>query len=886
MRCVLHCWTKSFLAIAFVFGVLSSSAQDFRATLTGQVTDQSGAFIPGAKVSAVNNSSQTTYTAVTTAKGAYYIPYVLPGTYTVSAAAPNFKTAVQDNVLVVTAQVFNQNFTLQVGQLSQRVVVTSAPPQLDAEDASENNTVSARSIENVPLNGGEIYALIGTTPGSQPTYAANTQMNGYNAQNSYTLGGGIVGNNQFTLNGSNITSQYTYDNQGAGEWTVSPNMDSVQEMDVMTTTYDARYGRTSGGTVNTATKSGTNQFHGAARYAFQGTTLDANSYQNNLFGAPRNGEVQNQFWITFGGPILRNRLFFFFGFEGFHQSLQSSLFENVAPAFLRPGYNGNSGVNFGLVGAMDPSEFPNGLPIYEPGTGVCLSGGSVDSCNSNQIAQTAFPNDTIPASMINSTAASLLKYLPLPNVQGSANLVNGNNYFAQNPGLLHYNQPQIRVDYNLSDRTKLYSYYIYSNGADYQNQNGISGLAENGLVNAVHQTYIATQDVTHVFSPSLTGDFKLSFDRYYADAPDGVSQPTDPTSIGLTMPLPATTSTSYLPQFNILDGWGTGFLNNNGDTTLFGNNIYASASVTNNYSLNVDFTATHSRHTLEFGGEVDEFQFGGFPDGGGNPNGRFSFNSAFTQYDPQNSNCYSPTGVPNPNCQTLQNDQNGSALASFYLGYPASGGIDWIGSIMEGYPVTSGYFQDNWRITKRMTLNMGLRYDVQRGLRERHNNLNRGICLTCINPIGEQASYQANVGNASNVAAWNAAGIDVANLSTVMGGIEFPGVNGQSRDAYNTDWTDWGPRFGFAYTVNPKTIIRGGYGIMYSYGLEGGSSVGETQTTNFTASLDNGNIPTNYFQSGNPFSTGLLPPTGNSLGLETDLGNGASRWTSRTAGSP
>jgi len=879
MSCNFKFWVRGFFALAIIFGVLHGNAQDFRATLTGQVADPSGAVIKGAKVSAVNIDTKTTYTATTTPRGDYYIPYVLPGTYTVTVTAGNFKTAVQEKVLMLASQVFNQNFALQVGSVTDQVVVSSAPPQLETEDASGNNTIGSREIENVPLNGGQIYSLIGTTPGSQVTYGANTQLNGYNAQNSYTIGGGIVGNNQFTLNGSNITSQFTYDNQGAGEWTVSPNLDSIQEMNVMTTTYDARYGRTSGGTVNSVSKSGTNQYHATARYAFEGTTMNANSYQNNLNDSPRNGQVQNQFWITAGGPIIKNRLFVFFGFEGFHQSLASSLFENVAPAYLRPGYNGNSGINFGLAQTMDPTDFPYGFPIFEPGSAVCLAGGPVTSCNSNEIAQTEFPNDTIPASLINPTAVAVLKFLPLPNVANAENLVSGNNYFAQDPGLLHYNQPQGRVDYNLTDRTKLYSYFIYSNGAAYKNNNGFSGLALNGTVNAVHQSIVATQDVTHVFSPTLTADFKVSYDRFYETSPDGVNQPTNPSTIGLMMPLPATTSTQYLPQFNVLDGWSTGFTggNPNGDNTIFGNST--NPSITNNYSLNIDFTKTHGAHTMEIGGEIDEFQFGGYPDGGGNPNGQFNFGSSFTQYDPQNSNCYSPTGVPNPNCNTLQNNQNGSALATFYLGYPGGSGvnsshIDWIGSIMEGYPVYSGYFQDNWRVTKRMTLNLGIRYDVQRGLRERHNNLNRGICLTCINPIGNQASYQANVANAANNAAWAAAGIDTSSLATVVGGIEFPGVDGQSRDAYDTDWSDVGPRFGFAYQVDAKTVIRGGYGVMYSYGLEGGSSVGETQSTNETASLDGGNTPTQNFNSGSPFASGLLPPTGNSLGLETDLGNG------------
>ena len=348
----------------------------------------------------------------------------------------------------------------------------------------------------------------------------------------------------------------------------------------------------------------------------------------------------------------------------------------------------------------------------------------------------------------------------------------------------------------------------------------------------------------------------MAFDRFFESSPNGnISQLPAPSTLGLALPLPATTSTSLVPEFSIGDGWGTGVL---GNRTIFGNQL--NADVTNNYTFNADITKVHGAHTLEIGGEIDEFQFGGFPNGGGHPNGTFNFNSGWTQLNPHNANSLSTP--------------NGSALASFYLGLPGGGNVDWIRSIMEGYPVYAAYFQDNWRATHKMTLNLGIRYDIQRGLRERHNYLNRGICLTCVNPLTSDPTYQANVASATNMAAWTAAGISPASVQQVLGGIQFAGTNGLSRDGYNTDFSNVGPRIGFAYQINSKTVMRGGYGIMYSYGLEGGSSVGATQSTGYVSSTDGGNTPTNYFQAGTPFASGLLPPKGNSLGLLTNLGNG------------
>lgn len=278
--------------LAVFFFVPNSQAQDFRSTLTGQVTDPSGAVISGATVIAVNTASGTQYKATTSSKGVYYIPYVLPGSYNVSASAPNFKTAVQKEVRLLAAQTFNQNFSLELGAVAQQVVVSTAPPQLETSTGSGGTIISTRELESVPVNGGQPYMLIGTTPGSQFTTThfgtgGNSGTRGWDVTNSYTLGGGIVGNNQFTLNGTNITSQTSYDNQSAGEWTVSPNIDSIQEVNVMTNTYDARYGRTSGGIVNVVTKSGGNHYHGSARYAYQGAFMNANNFQNNLTGTPR-----------------------------------------------------------------------------------------------------------------------------------------------------------------------------------------------------------------------------------------------------------------------------------------------------------------------------------------------------------------------------------------------------------------------------------------------------------------------------------------------------------------------------------------------------------------------------------------------------------------------
>ena len=408
------------LAILILLAGSITQAQEFRAVLTGQVTDPSGAVIGDVTVSAVNIATGTSYTNKTTDKGVYYIPYVLPGTYTVTAEATGFKTFIQHNVLLLAAQTYAQNFNLAVGGVTEKVEVTDAPPQIETASASGGTVLDSRELENVPLNGSQIYMLLGTTPGSQFTQTSfgtggYSGTRGWDVTNAYTLGGGVVGNNQFTLNGTNITQQTAAQN-GAGSWIVSPNIDALQETNVMTTSYDARYGRTSGGTVNMVTKSGGNQFHGTADEAYEGALMNANNYENNLTGTPRGGWVQNQFNITAGGPVKRNRLFFFFGFEGYRESLSAQVLEHVAPAYERPGYNGNSGVDFSLIQTLDPAEYPAGVPIYQPGTAYCVTGGPATGCGGNSLAQVQFPGNAIPGNQINSVGVALLKYVPLPNI--------------------------------------------------------------------------------------------------------------------------------------------------------------------------------------------------------------------------------------------------------------------------------------------------------------------------------------------------------------------------------------------------------------------------------------------------------------------------------------
>jgi hypothetical protein len=884
---------------------LATQAQEFRATLSGQVTDPQGALVVDATVTAVNVDSGTSYTARTTKDGTYYIPYVLPGTYTVTATAQGFKTAIQDKVRLFAAQGFGQNFKLELGGATEKVEVTSAPPELETTTGSGGQLLLERELQSVPLGGRNVFNLIGTTPGSQvltnmPTNGSWSQSNNYSigggAQVSYGPGtfGGTGSFNQFTLNGINITQETGFQNATSGAWNVSPNLDTVDQVNVMTTNYDARYGQTAGGTVNVVTKGGGNKFHGDLFENYGGAIFEANNFQSKLYGIARQGYVENHYDGTFGGPIKKNKLFFFFGFEGYNFASAHGVTMNVPPAYLRPGFNGNAGVDFGLAATMDPSHFGSatsqsaGIPIYEPGTSNCPvgEGTPANNCNDGTVShqkdlyQTAFPgysaNGTtqgnIPASMINSTATAILKYIPLPNLTNAVNYAHADNYYVATPHTIHYYQPTIRVDYNLSDKTKLYSYYEWQTGTENQNNNGLSGLAANGLINEIKENWSAGQDVTHTFSSSLLLDAKVGFARNVVLNPDGdFSLAQAPSILGLALPLPGNTKGLNVPEFTVSDSGTGGILGSStsGDSSIFGNNMESDA--TTNVNLDVDLTWIKKSHSMHIGGSIADYRYGDWSLGG-HPNGNFGFNSGFTRYNPTNSKCYSTADPTLGGNKCNNNMLNGSGLADFYLGYPNSGGIDWNAINSESEPTYAVYFQDDWRVNHRLTLNLGFRYDVERGLRDKHNALNAGMCLTCVNPVTNNANFAANIASASNIAAWKAAGITPP--TQALGGQLFPGVNGQSQDAYYTDWSNFGPRIGFAYAINSKTVVRGGWGLVYQLGLEGGSNAGFGETTPYTSTRDSNVTPNAAFKSGSPFAgVTLIVPPGSSQGLLTNVGN-------------
>ncbi|MGH9525077.1 MAG: carboxypeptidase regulatory-like domain-containing protein [Terriglobales bacterium] len=816
-------------------------AQDFRAQLNGQVTDPSGAAVAGATVTATSVQTHQVYHAITSKNGDYFIPYVLPGAYSVTVSAHGFQTATEKNVILQATRTTGLNVQLVVGSVEQSVTVRSLAPLLNLTSASSVSVISQREVQNLPLDGRQVYTLLGTTPGTQflqTQFGASgySGTRGWDVSNNYTIGGGVQGYQMFTMDGTNITAMTGFGSQG--DWMVAPNVDAIQEVSVISNDYNARFGHTGGGTVAIVTKAGTNQYHGDIYEYFENGALDANTFTNNANGVGRSNTIQHQYGGTFGGPILRNKLFFFASFEGYWEAIPFTTVTSVPPAYLRPRISGGtvtSGVNF----------TQSGYSIYDPATTTCAAaGGAIGDCPGNAYTRTEFANDTIPAGRISPAAAELLNLFPLPNINTSS-LVN--NYTATAPDEYRYYQPMFRLDYTTSPDTRWYSLFQWQGGTEFRDVSGFTGPAENGNINTSRHDLVFSQDMTHVFSPTLIGDFKLSLSRFTDHFPDGPLSTPTPGSIGLNMPDVATTTSDLLPQITFSEIY----------PQIVGNSV--SADVEQNLVFDADFTKSAGNHQLEFGGEFGDYYFSD-PGSVGSPNGYFEFGTDDTQYNP-----------------TQRDEQpgitDGNVLADMLLGYPDSGGVDWNDTLAESFPMFSLYGQDNMRVSRRLTLNIGLRYDVEGGVTDRYNRLNRGMCITCVNPISNNPTLKANLANAANIAAWTAAGINPSSLYPVRGGIEFTGADGQPDNAYNVDWGNLAPRLGFAYEINPKTVFRGGFGFVYSYGIEAGTQSGFSISTPYVASTNGGITPASSFLNGKPFPNGAEKPAGASLGLETNLGN-------------
>ncbi|HEY8458917.1 MAG TPA: TonB-dependent receptor [Blastocatellia bacterium] len=829
-------------ALALLAFAAPGITQDFRATISGLVTDQNRQVVADAVVKATRIDTNETKEVKTTSEGRYTIPYLTPGIYSIEVTASGFQTLKRENITLRIADKLDLPLQLTVGAVSETVVVTTQQEVIEAGSADRGLVFDPIKTQELPLNGRQTYMLLALTPGvvfTQETFGPNgfSGTRGWDVNNSYKINGARTGQNLFLLNGAPIS-----DNNGT--WQLAPNVEAVQEFKVMTNTYDASYGRFGGGVVNTTLKSGTNSWNGNVFDYFRNAVFDANYFQNNATGQPKPKHNQHQYGGVFGGPIRKDKDFIFASFEGWIERIGFPTLQSVPPELLRDGQHF--------------SDF--GITIYDPlTTHVCgTKPGETDAfCTVNGQRRTfvrdPFPGNVIPADRLSPIGQKLLSYYPKPSggleMRLNQNFVNGANV-----GKYYYYQPMARWDHIFSEKDKINFTFTFQHGEEYRDSTGFGPPAGSGDVGSqrTNQNYIISW--THVVSPTTLLDVRASYGRFTSYFPRWTDFNLTAADVGMTEMITApSTELKSVPRIQVGDFTGL-FASVGGDLFTWNTN--------NQWNLAPSLTMTRGRHTLRVGGEVHYYAIGSTAPGYGT--GTFDFNSGWTQQFPD----------------VRRNAFDGSSIASLLLGAPAGGWIDWNDSIYQSRPYFGVYVQDDWKVNSRLTLNLGLRYDVQIPWIERFNRRARGWDTATKNPFSD-----AVLENWRQVKAqWDA---DNPNArypypdppAEIVGGYLFAGVNGQPERLFDTDWTNVAPRIGVAYRLMEKTVLRAGAGVYYMSPTQNNVSPGFNQRTPYTASLD-GLTPaaglTGPYSLVNPFPDGLLAASGSRLGLATGVGGGAS----------
>jgi hypothetical protein len=815
---------------AFVFCAVLN-AQDFRATITGQVTDASVRSVPNATVKAVNVATGEGSETRTNSEGFYTLPYLNPGTYNVEVSASGFNTLKREAIILRVADKQNLTVTLQVGQVNQEVTVVGQQELIQSTNADRGLVFDPVKTQEYPLNGRQSYMLMALTPGvifTQEQFGANgfSGTRGWDTNGSYRINGGRTGTNQFLLNGAPIST--------FGSWQLAPNVEAIQEFKVQTNTYDAQFGRTGGGTVNTTLKAGGSSWHGDVFEYFRTNRLDANTFQNNAAGKPRGKHNQHQFGGVVGGPIRKDKDFIFGSFEGWREVVPFPFVGSTPPLNIRDGQHFTDW----NVNVFDPLT-----------TRLCTA---ADKCPGGvQYARDPFPNNMIPASRISPIGKKILDLYPAPN--GNFDNLQNNFLAAGNSGRYRYDQPMGRWDHNFGQNDRFYSLVTFQHGWEYRNNNGFNAPAQRGNIKSerTDQNYIA--DWTHVFSPTMVLDVRGSFSRFTSYFPDGIdSWPFTYDKLGIkNMPIPPTVTRKTAPVVRLdlyPDIIGTSY----------------SWSTDNHWDFAPSMTKTRGKQTWHFG-----FEYARVGRGSGGPGlatGRLDFNSRYWTQQ------YKERGF---------GQSDGSGIASLLLGLPTGGQIDY----NDSYYRTNGYyavfFQNDWKVRSNVNINLGLRWDVWRPFVEQHDRVNSYFDWNAKNPLSDQlvASWSAAKSQ------WDAQNPGKESLypnapSVIKGGLVFPGVNGQPRTIYDTDWTNIQPRIGIAWQIRPKMVMRGGFGIYHRTTSNGGLTNGFSRGTGYLRSLDGDFRPsaglTGPYSLENPFPDGYLSPTGSTLGLLTNVGSGLS----------
>lgn len=764
--------------------------------ISGTITDATGAVVPGVEVVVTHDATGIRRSVKTNQAGIYTVPLLQPGEYRISVETEGFRALSRTGVQLQVAQTAQLDFKLEVGSTTESISVTDTAPLLDTGSNAIGGIVTPERLDNLPMLGRNSNALVMLVPGVRATRQTTSNPVLESHYQFFSINGSRPNQSQFMLDGGNNTN-LTFNGPE-----YSPQVEEVQEFKIQTSSFSAEYANSGGGVINVVSKGGTNQLHGSLFDYFRNDALAANDFFSNTSGRARPMLRYNQFGAAVGGPVVKNRTFFYFAYEGLRQKLPTVTTTSVPTALQRAG-------NFSETRATNGQL----VVIYDPKTT------RPDPDRAGQYIRSPFPGNVIPPERIDPVAAKIQSYYPAPTSAGNPN-TGLNNFFFTGPALRSTDNYSSRVDHQLNASTLLMGRFSRASLPTWQNPAtfGTSNIASPGFVTKPQHHPYALGKMTKTFSPSLFGEFVVSWARWYYES-FSLSNGFDPTQLGFPAYLKEKSLTLGFPAIGTGEMSGLGGYGNEHD-------------VSDRYEGKANLSKLAGKHTLKFGGMYGMGKY--TTKLASNSVGSYSSSAAFTQ-------------GPNP---LVSSTTAGFGYASFLLG-TLSAATHNVTELHGDYsqPYYGVYLQDDIKITSRLTLNFGLRWEYE-------------------SPRVEANNQVSNFDFESTAR--------LSNGTSVRGGLLFPGVNGVATGNWNAQKKNFAPRFGFAYNLRDSMVFRGGYGLFYSNSWGNGRNNNAMPQTGFicstpaAVSLDNGLTP--YAVLSDPFPTGFCNATGSQTGLLTNLG--------------
>jgi hypothetical protein len=766
--------------------------QTFTGTVTGRISDPNEAVVPAADVVLQNANTGEIRRGKTNESGIYTFPQLLPGSYTLSVSKEGFRGFVQNGVQLGTNQTAVINARLVLGQVSEKIEITAAPPLIDTQTSNQSFTLETRLVQELPLLVRNPFALVHANAGTvalNPNFAAAT---GDQNTTRFSLNGGRENSAQIMIDGVPAL---------AGDWgglLTTPAVDTVQEVQVLRNTYEAQYGKSGGGVVNMTTKGGGHQVHGSLFEYLANDNLNANDFWNNKFGRTKSESKTNQFGGNLSGPIWNSkRLYGLFGYEGLRQNSPASRLATVPTEMERGG-------DFSQSFNSDRSL----RQIFDP-LSTRLDAGS------NRYLRDPFAGNRIAASRFDPVALNILKYMPAANQPGQAP-TNISNFYGVGSSNVVNNRYDMRIDWARTDwhsiwgrltaaRQRLRPYQFWAPSAEVSQDQ-------------INPRYHVNLGNTFVASPTLVINVLLGGGRWN-EQQRSKGYGFDYGTLGYPDSLVGQFDVPTPPEVSI--------------GTLTMGYPRELGAIRNVFNAQLNVSKDLSSHSLKFGYSMDAAlmnQVNAF-------SSFFAFNNGFTLGPDADS----------------QDPRTGSGMASLLLGVGASGRAPKADRPAVNDKSWALYFQDNWKVSRRLAFNYGVRYEVQEGRTERNNHLNYF-------DFDAESSLRAATG-----------------LPGLRGGLRF--LDAGNRNAWNTTYNNIAPRIAIAYKVTDRLVARAGYGIFYLKNVSSGppaSTTGYTFDTPWVTSVDGGRTPSAYLR--NPFPSGIAQPPGAAAGLLTAVGQAVSAF--------